>query len=156
MTGKCKDCPLLGEDTSCLSRDRRWEYFCEWAASGDEAKRRHIVYRSRVGAETEKPAPDPGPPAPQPAAITPLPAPPTEPPVARPDTREKTREETDVRRAEEARLQRAVVFVEQCRYRGGPAECKCNGKRKCGKGRGSRGEVTLNNCIDCVLAGMNR
>ena len=57
-----------------------------------------------------------------------------------------------MRRNAERGLQLAVMAVERCPYRGDRAPCKCNGKRICRKGKHG-GQVTLNNCIDCVQAG---
>lgn len=159
---KCKDCPLLGEDTPCLSSDRRWSFFCEWAASGDPIRRSHVVSRSRVGATPEKATPAPGPALQTPGVPFMPPSAPLTPDggdiimkdVLPPDWRHQ--EDEMPRNQTEINLQRAVMLVNACRYRGPEAQCKCNGKRKCAKGFGFRGEVTLNNCIDCVMAGKNR
>ena len=149
---KCKDCPLLGEDTECLSGDRRWAFFCDWARSGDPAKRDHVLHRSRVGAAPEPAPHDPG----SPTRGSVLVSPPRTPDIPVRNAQEPPgKEEEEMRRSEEAKLQNAIAIVSRCRYRGPEAACKCNGKRRCGKGFGFRGEVTLNNCIDCVIAGKN-
>lgn len=44
-------CVCLGTDVECLSvvDPSRFGFFCDWCASGDEAKRRHVLERSRIG-----------------------------------------------------------------------------------------------------------
>jgi hypothetical protein len=45
MNQYCKDCPAPG----CLGRTPGFEFFCEWAKSGDLTKIRHIINRSLIG-----------------------------------------------------------------------------------------------------------
>lgn len=50
MTNKCPNCPVP-DGTPCLATvdPLRFAMFCEWAESGTDGQRQHIIGRSRIG-----------------------------------------------------------------------------------------------------------